>query len=180
MLVDEADGAVRWLHGLGMRYRLMYERQAYEAADGRLVFFGGLHVGNVDGGVGLMADHTRIAERLGVEVRYGTRATDLVTDGGRVVGVRAAGTDGPVEVVARFRRARRRRVRGRCRAAPPAPRPGLGARPGAGHPAQHRRHDRRGDAHRRGDQRRLGRAPTASSGMPTTGARPATASSPTA
>ncbi len=101
VLVDEADAAVRWLHGLGMRYRLMYERQAYEAADGRLVFFGGLHVGNVDGGVGLMADHMRIAERLGVEVRHGTRATDLLTDGGRVVGVRAVGADGPVEVVAR-------------------------------------------------------------------------------
>ena len=101
VLVAEADGAVRWLHGLGMRYRLMYERQAYEGADGRLLFFGGLHVGNVDGGVGLMADHTRIAERLGVEVRYGTRATDLVTDDGRVVGVRAVGTAGPVEVGAR-------------------------------------------------------------------------------
>ena len=85
---------MRWLHGLGMRYRLMYERQAYEGPDGRLLFFGGLHVGNVDGGVGLMADHTRIAERLGVEVRYGTAATGLVTDGRRVVGVRAtAATD---------------------------------------------------------------------------------------
>ena len=101
VLVDEADGAVRWLHGLGMRYRLMYERQAYEGADGRHLFFGGLHVGNVDGGVGLMADHTRIAERLGIEVRYGTRATDLVTDDGRVVGVRAVGSAGPVEVGAR-------------------------------------------------------------------------------
>ena len=98
MLVDEADGAVRWLHGLGMSYRLLYERQAYEAPDGRLVFFGGLHVGNVDGGVGLMADHTTIAARLGVDVRHATRATDLVMDGGRVAGVRATGPDGPVEV----------------------------------------------------------------------------------
>ena len=128
VLVDEADSAVRWLHGLGMRYRLLYERQAYEGPDGRLVFFGGLHVGNVDGGVGLMADHTAIAARLGVEVRYGTRATDLVTDGGRVVGVRA-----PVATDRSrwrpLRRARRRRVRGRRRAAPPPPGAGLGARP---------------------------------------------------
>jgi tricarballylate dehydrogenase len=100
VLVDEADGAVRWLHGLGMRYRLMYERQAYEGVDGRSVFFGGLHVGNVDGGVGLMADHTRIAERLGTAVLLGTRATDLMTDGGRVVGLRANGPDGPLEVLA--------------------------------------------------------------------------------
>jgi tricarballylate dehydrogenase len=98
VLVGEADGSVRWLHGLGMRYRLLYERQAYEAPDGRLVFFGGLHVGNVDGGVGLMADHATIAARLGVEVRHATRATDLVMDAGRVAGVRAMGLDGPVEV----------------------------------------------------------------------------------
>ncbi len=101
VLVAEADGAVRWLHGLGMRYRLLYERQAYEGQDGRLVFFGGLHVGNVDGGVGLLADHMRIADRLGVEVHHGVRATALVTDGDRVVGVRGTGIDGPVEVVAR-------------------------------------------------------------------------------
>jgi len=100
VLVAEADAAVRWLRGLGMRYRLLYERQAYERPDGRLVFFGGLHVGNVDGGVGLMADHTRIAERLGVEVRYGTPATELVADGRRVVGVRAGGGDEPLEVMA--------------------------------------------------------------------------------
>jgi tricarballylate dehydrogenase len=101
VLVDEAASTARWLHGLGMRYRLLYERQAYEAADGRLVFFGGLHVGNVDGGVGLVADHTAIAGRLGVEVRYATRATELVTDGHRVVGVRGTCPDGPIELAAR-------------------------------------------------------------------------------
>ena len=101
VLVDEAYTTVRWLHRLGMRYRLLYERQTYEAPDGRVVFFGGLHVGNVDGGVGLIADHTAIAAGLGVEVRHATRATDLVTDGHRVVGVRGTDRDGPVEVAAR-------------------------------------------------------------------------------
>ena len=100
VLVDEAHTTVRWLHGLGMRYRLLYERQAYEAPDGQLVFFGGLHVGNVDGGVGLVREHTAIAARLGVEVRYATRVTDLVTDGRRVVGVRGTSLDGPIEVTA--------------------------------------------------------------------------------
>ncbi|HEY0002812.1 MAG TPA: hypothetical protein VGB74_20330, partial [Actinoplanes sp.] len=84
VLVHEAQGAVRWLHGLGLRYRLMYERQAYERADGSYVFWGGLHVGNVGGGEGLIADHTAVAAGLGVEIRYGARATDLMTDGGRV------------------------------------------------------------------------------------------------
>jgi tricarballylate dehydrogenase len=98
VLVDEAHATLRWLHELGMRYRLMYERQAYESADGRLVFFGGLHVGNVDGGVGLMADHVAIAARLGIEVLHSTRATDLVMDAGRAVGLRAVTPDGPIEI----------------------------------------------------------------------------------
>jgi tricarballylate dehydrogenase len=88
---------VRWLHGLGVRYRLMYERQAYERADGRFVFFGGLHIGNVGGGQGLMADHRRAAERLGVAVRYSAAVTDLVVDGGRVLGVRGTTPEGPAE-----------------------------------------------------------------------------------
>ena len=88
VVVGESRDTVRWLHRLGLRYRLMYERQAYERADGSYLFWGGLHVGNVDGGVGLMADHVRVAARLGVEVRYGSPVTQLLSDGGAVVGVR--------------------------------------------------------------------------------------------
>ena len=87
VLVNEAQDAVRWLHSLGLRYRLMYERQAYERPDGSYLFWGGLHVGNVNGGEGLIADHTRVAEKFGTEIRYGTRATALLVEDGRVVGV---------------------------------------------------------------------------------------------
>lgn len=93
VLVTEAQDAVRWLHSLGLRYRLMYERQAYERPDGGYLFWGGLHIGNVGGGEGLIADHTRVAAKLGAEVRYGTRATGLVLDDGRVVGVEVDGRD---------------------------------------------------------------------------------------
>ena len=87
VLVTEAQDTMRWLHSLGLRYRLMYERQAYDRPDGSYLFWGGLHVGNVGGGEGLIADHTRAAAKLGIEVRYGTRATALVVEDGRVVGV---------------------------------------------------------------------------------------------
>ncbi|OBF26341.1 tricarballylate dehydrogenase [Mycobacterium sp. ACS1612] len=86
VLVTEAQDTVRWLHSLGLRYRLMYERQAYQRADGSYLFWGGLHVGNVGGGEGLIADHTRAAAKLGTEVRYGARATGLLVEDGRVVG----------------------------------------------------------------------------------------------
>src|SRR5262245_37456792 len=53
VLAGDSREAVEWLAGHGIRFRLMYERQAYEV-DGRFVFWGGLHVGVVDGGRGLV------------------------------------------------------------------------------------------------------------------------------
>ena len=97
VLVHEAHATVRWLHRLGLRYRLMYERQAYERPDGSFLFFGGLHIGNVGGGQGLMADHRRAAELLGVAVRHSSAVTELLVDGGRVVGVRGTTPGGPAE-----------------------------------------------------------------------------------
>jgi tricarballylate dehydrogenase len=98
VLINEVGPALRWLHGLGLKYRLMYERQAYKEPDGTYLFWGGLHVGNVDGGEGMIADHTRVAKGLGVDIRYGHDVQDLIVDDGTVVGVRANTADGPVEV----------------------------------------------------------------------------------
>lgn len=94
VVAAEAMDGVRWLHSHGLRYRLMYERQAYSRDDGSYLFWGGLHIGNVDGGKGLIADHTAAANRAGVVIRYGIRGTALVLDGDRVVGVTAVGPDG--------------------------------------------------------------------------------------
>ncbi|QPZ38416.1 FAD-dependent tricarballylate dehydrogenase TcuA [Paramicrobacterium chengjingii] len=88
VLVSESNGAVRWLHSLGMKYRLMYERQAYDRPDGTYLFWGGLHVGNTGGGEGLIADHVAIAERLGEKVLYDCNVVDLVAENERIVGVR--------------------------------------------------------------------------------------------
>jgi tricarballylate dehydrogenase len=97
VLTHEAQATVRWLHGLGVRYRLLYERQAYERPDGSYLFFGGLHIGNVDGGQGLMADHARIAARLGVEAHYAAAVTDLIVEDGRIVGVRGSTPEGAAQ-----------------------------------------------------------------------------------
>ena len=88
VLVSESNPTLRWLQGMGLKYRLMYERQAYRTQDGGYLFWGGLHVGNVGGGKGLMADHRAAAERMGVEVIYDCAATGLIQEDGRVSGVR--------------------------------------------------------------------------------------------
>ncbi|MFG1923192.1 FAD-dependent tricarballylate dehydrogenase TcuA [Cryptosporangium sp. NPDC048952] len=87
-VVEGSRDTVRWLHGLGLRFQLMYERQAHERPDGAFLFWGESHVSTVDGGPGLMSDHLRVASRLGVDVHHGCAVTGLLTDGGSVVGVR--------------------------------------------------------------------------------------------
>ncbi|MGO1971668.1 MAG: FAD-dependent tricarballylate dehydrogenase TcuA [Propionibacteriaceae bacterium] len=88
VLIRDSKSALEWLHSLGLRFRLMYERQAYQDSAGGYRFWGGLAIGTVDGGKGLMATHAKLAADHGVEVRYSQRVTGLLTDSGRVTGVR--------------------------------------------------------------------------------------------
>ncbi|MFC9353358.1 FAD-dependent tricarballylate dehydrogenase TcuA [Arthrobacter sp. NPDC057013] len=87
VLVDNSADTLRWLHGHGLRFRLMYERQAYPDAAGRHRFWGGLAVGSVGGGVGLIEQHADAAARLGVEVRYEAAGESLLVEDGAIVGV---------------------------------------------------------------------------------------------
>jgi tricarballylate dehydrogenase len=85
-LVRESEALPGWLAEVGIRWRLMYERQAYER-DGRWTFWGGLALGTVDGGKGLIEQHTRAAAAAGVEIRYGAAVTELLPgEGVRVDG----------------------------------------------------------------------------------------------
>jgi tricarballylate dehydrogenase len=59
----------------------MYERQSYER-DGRWAFWGGLALGTVDGGKGLIDQHTRQAAEEGVEIRYDAAVSGLLPGGG--------------------------------------------------------------------------------------------------
>ena len=90
-MVHGVADTVRWMRGHGVRFRLQYERQAYER-ENRFRFWGGLPLATVDGGKGLVAQHLAAAERAGVRVRCDTAVDRVLRDpDGRVVGV-AAGT----------------------------------------------------------------------------------------
>jgi tricarballylate dehydrogenase len=94
VLVGDSRDVLRWLAGHGLRFRLMYERQAYEVG-GRHRFWGGLAVGTVDGGTGLMAQHRDAAARAGIELRHEIAVQDLMRGAdGRVTGVVARTADG--------------------------------------------------------------------------------------
>lgn len=99
-LVGDSADIVPWLHGKGIRWILMYPGQSFEI-DGRFKFWGGLYLGTVDGGKGLVAQHIAAAEKAGIEIRYETRATRLLTDtDGRITGVGAVDPRGETEISA--------------------------------------------------------------------------------
>jgi tricarballylate dehydrogenase len=76
VLVNESLPTLRWLHRQGVRFRLMYERQAYESDDA-WTFFGGLSVGVVGGGKGLVEQLTVAAAAAGIDIWYDTSLTEL-------------------------------------------------------------------------------------------------------
>ncbi|TDD89175.1 FAD-dependent oxidoreductase [Saccharopolyspora karakumensis] len=93
VLVSRSTDTVRWLATKGIKWRLMYERQAY-LSDDEWVFSGGLYVGTVDGGKGLIAQHTKAAQDEGVEIRYGAEITALHVADSSERGVTYRDTDG--------------------------------------------------------------------------------------
>ena len=92
-LVEDSADLPAWLADRGIRWRLMYERQSYQV-DGRWVFSGGLALGTVAGGKGLVEQHTSHARSRGVEIRYDSHVTRLLTVDGRVTGVEVASPEG--------------------------------------------------------------------------------------
>jgi tricarballylate dehydrogenase len=83
IFVADSEEVPGWLAEVGVRWRLMYERQAYER-DGRYQFWGGVALGTVDGGKGLIADHIAAARAAGIEVRYDTAVTGVRPGGVRL------------------------------------------------------------------------------------------------
>jgi tricarballylate dehydrogenase len=100
-LVMKSRDTVAWMGRQGIRWILMYGRQSYQV--GRVHrFWGGLNVEAVGGGAGLVETMFDRAVTVGVEVRYGTKATGLRLDqSGAVRSVVVRGPEGFAEIEAR-------------------------------------------------------------------------------
>jgi tricarballylate dehydrogenase len=87
LLVRESQPTVRWMKERGIRWIPMFGRQAYKVG-GKFRFWGGLVLEAVGGGPGLIDMEYASAARAGIDVRFETKATRLLTDDrGRVTGV---------------------------------------------------------------------------------------------
>ncbi|MFQ5897056.1 MAG: FAD-dependent tricarballylate dehydrogenase TcuA [Candidatus Methylomirabilia bacterium] len=101
LLVTRSRPTVVWMRSHGVRWIFMLGRQSYKVGD-RHQFWGGLGVEAVGGGPGLVQALYDRAAGLGVEVRYGTKATRLVlNDRGAIRGLTCQGPAGFQEIVAR-------------------------------------------------------------------------------
>jgi tricarballylate dehydrogenase len=101
ILIGRSRSTVVWMRSHGVRWILMMARQSYHVG-GKHRFWGGLNVEAVGGGPGLIQALYEGAERLGVEVRYGTKASGLLLDGrGAIRGVTCRGADGFFDVETR-------------------------------------------------------------------------------
>lgn len=100
ILARDAADAVRWLHGKGLRFRLLFDRQSF-AVGGKRRFFGNLTLGTVGGGQGLIAQELAAAERLGIAIRCESPVVGLLrAEGGAVRGVVVRRPDGQTEEIA--------------------------------------------------------------------------------
>ena len=95
LLVTRSFATLNWMREKGVRLIPIYGRQAFKV-EGRFKFWGGLTVEAVGGGPGLVAMLTAAAQQRGIDVRYRTRALDLLYDGNRIEGVRVR-SDGAMQ-----------------------------------------------------------------------------------
>ena len=96
-LVTQSLDTLIWMQEKGVRFVPIYGRQAFKI-DGKFKFWGGLTLETIGGGPGLIEMWTEIAKREGIEVRYETRALDLIAEYNRITGVKVRDNDGEYEL----------------------------------------------------------------------------------
>src|SRR3974390_121011 len=86
ILTDGGFETLCWMRDKGVRFVPIYGRQAFQI-DGRFKFWGGLVLEASGGGPGLISSLLLAAKREGIDVRFSSRATNLIVESGRVSGV---------------------------------------------------------------------------------------------
>jgi len=94
-LADQSLSLMQWLSQTGVQFAPIFSRQAFEK-DGRFQFWGGLTLCSEGEGEGLVQRQRQIFEAAGGKILYDTEARELVTNQGRVIGVKALSANKPI------------------------------------------------------------------------------------
>jgi tricarballylate dehydrogenase len=98
VLVRDSFDTIRWMHGKGLRWELLYKRQSFRVGD-RYRFWGGIVIGTVGGGPGMMEQHTAAAQKSAIDIHYCSPVVELLLDSrGAIRGVVCA-TDAGRETI---------------------------------------------------------------------------------
>ncbi len=99
-LVNGSLETMLWMRTHGVRFIPIHGRQSF-LVDGKHRFWGGLTIEVSGGGAGLMETFFARADRLGIQVLYDHKVTELLWHGGRAAGVVATHEGQRVELPAR-------------------------------------------------------------------------------
>lgn len=99
-LVSSSRETMFWLREKGVKFMPIYGRQAFKV-DGKFKFWGGLTLEAWGGGPGLVDAHTQIAKDSGIEIRYDTKAMEILTDGHAITGVKVKSQGRVSDIAAR-------------------------------------------------------------------------------
>ncbi|KAH8878961.1 FAD/NAD(P)-binding domain-containing protein [Thozetella sp. PMI_491] len=78
-LISESNATIKWMAGLGVRFQLSFNRQAYKIKD-RYKFWGGLALKTDEGGKGLVKDLQQASARHGVTTWHSVGAKQILLD----------------------------------------------------------------------------------------------------
>lgn len=87
ILVNRSFETLEWMASNGVRFVPSYGRQAFRV-DGKFKFWGGLAVETSGGGPGLIESLVAATCKAGVDIRYESRAIELLRSDGGIEGVR--------------------------------------------------------------------------------------------
>jgi tricarballylate dehydrogenase len=98
MLVEESNAAVHWMRDVGIKWEPLKE---HAKVDGKRYFERGIAIHVAGGGIGQLTQWRRIAENLGVEIRFESPVCAVHGDLRRVEGVSVSGPDGRYDLNAK-------------------------------------------------------------------------------
>lgn len=97
-LVHESNAAIHWMHEIGIEWEPLKE---HAKVGGKRYFERGIALHVAGGGIGQLTQWRKIAERLGVEIRFELPVCAVHGDMRRVEGVRVSGPDGRYDLNAK-------------------------------------------------------------------------------